>query len=710
MPWVGGHNFCQLSELDINMDGIKDLFLFDRTGIKITCYINKGTPNTVDYLDSTLKYKSGFPHLEEWALARDYNCDGKADIFTYGYGGISVWRNVSTGNTLQFILQTSGIKSNYCPAILNLAVTGVDIPTIDDIDGDGDLDILTYDAGGINMQYHVNKSKELGYGCDSLIFNLDCTACWGNFRASVNGCNMVFGSCRIMNPDSSGSKSKKEERHAGNCSMCLDTDGDGDKEILLGQLGCCNMVLLTNGGSSASANMTAMDDSFPSYNIPAILTSFPCGYFLDLNNDGKRDLIVSPNAPNVSINQESIWYYLNTGTDNVPVFNRQTKALFQQDMIDAGEGATPVFFDFTNDGLTDLLISNYIAVIDSCPSSNAYGVLAYKNIGTLSSPKFELVNSNYANLSAQLTNTTSMHLCFGDMDGDSDADMCVGDFNGYIHYFQNTSNIGNPANYNHIGLLSDVISGNVIDVGNYSTPQLVDIDRDGDLDLIIGERAGNLNYYKNTGTILSYSFSFITSSFGGVDVLKSNVTGYSTPFIYDNAGTYQLLVGSEASRTYANTMGWIWKFKNIDANLAGNFTLVDSMYKNIWEGLRMSVHGNDINNDGSLDLVIGNYAGGVAIYLGDSSTVSVSEHDMPNIDFSIYPNPSKGEINVSITSIIQNEIEFNIYNMLGKRVYTHIGNTKHTNTIDASALAGGIYSFEIRSHNLSGTKKLVLIK
>lgn len=145
--------------------------------MKITTYINKGTANTVDYLDSSAKYADKFPHLEEWALLRDYNCDGKADIFTNGYGGVTVWKNISSAGNLQFTLQTSALKSSYCAAVLNLALTGVDIPTIDDIDGDGDLDILTYDAGGINMQYHVNQSKELGYGCDSLLFSKDCSGC-----------------------------------------------------------------------------------------------------------------------------------------------------------------------------------------------------------------------------------------------------------------------------------------------------------------------------------------------------------------------------------------------------------------------------------------------------------------------------------------------------------------------------------------------------
>lgn len=720
-PWVGGHNFCQFSDIDLNSDGIKDLFVFDRTGHKVTTYINQGTANTVGYIDSTSKYGSHFPHLEDWVLLRDFNCDGKPDIFSYSNGGIKVWKNISTIGNPQFTLQAPYLKSSYCPSLLNLSVTGADIPTIDDIDGDGDLDILTYDAGGINMQYHMNQSKELGYGCDSLLFKMDCSGCWGNYRASISGCNMVLGSCRMINPDSTGKNATTEEHHAGNCSLCMDIDGDGDKDILLGQLGCCNMTLLTNGGSAASANMVSMDDSFPSYNIPAILANFPCGYFLDLNNDGKRDLIVSPNAPNVSVNNESIWYYLNTGSDSIPVFSRQTRSFLQKEMIDAGEGADPVFFDFNNDGLTDLLISNYSMAIDSCPSTNLYGVLAFQNIGSSTSPKFDLVNSDYANLSTQLPSTGSKHLTFGDVDADGDPDMYVGDYDGFIHYFKNVAATGNPASFTNIGLVADASSSTLIDVGSYSTPQLVDVDRDGDLDLIIGERAGNINYYKNVGTAASASFSLITTSFGGVDVFAPCCTGYSIPFMYDSAGSYRLVVGSEANRSSgANLMGWIWKFKNIDGNLGGSFTVVDSTYENIWEGTRMSVNGRDINNDGSMDLVIGNYAGGVAIYLGDTTTLSVSELGHPHFDFSIYPNPSKGEISITFTNLAPNEkFELAIYDILGEKVlFTKGMSNGRAILIDASPLPAGIYSCEIKSvflqQNGSGSsrlsKKLILIK
>ncbi len=735
-PWVGGHNYCQFSDIDMNFDGIKDLFVFDRTGHKVTTYINHGTPNTVDYTHDP-QYESKFPHLEDWVLIRDYNGDGKPDIFTYAItvGGIKVWKNTSSAGNLQFTLQTPYIKSDYTPSntsdpLTNLYVSRVDIPTIDDVDGDGDLDVLTFEiSSNTQMEYHINQSVEKGYGQDSLIFNLDVAGgCWGNFSEDPFLCNVYLASCRMMNPDSiqhthpfTSPFTREEEweyslqNHAGNTSLSLDMDADGDKDILLGQIGCCNLALLTNGGSKASANMISKDTLFPSNAIPVRLTEFPSSYFIDVDNDNKRDLIVAPNSPNVSVDNESIWYYKNTGADNAPIFSRKSKSFLQQDMIDVGQGADPVFFDFDQDGLTDILISNYSMTHDTCPASYMYGVWAFRNIGTATDPRFDLVTKDYDSLSVKLKALNppnsplySKHLTFGDLDADGDLDMIVGDHNGNISYFTNTA--GTAATCSFVLTEQNMLDDNstVIDIGSYATPQLADVDRDGDLDLIIGERSGNLNFYENIGTASSATFTLTSNTFGGVNVFKAGFTGYSIPFLYDSAGSYRMIVGSTSNRTYPYT-GWLWYFDNIDGNVNGNFNRVDSMYKNIWEGGRMAVNGHDINGDGAMDLVIGNDCGGVAIYMGDSNTVSVPELITSSFDFTVYPNPSYGYAFVDIVHFAADEkYRLTIYNSIGEVV--HIQSLTHAQTRMDKHFTAGIYSYQVSSENVSKTKRLVVLK
>ena len=45
----GGLNSCQLSEIDLNLDGTKDLFIFERTGNRILPFINNNISNTISY-------------------------------------------------------------------------------------------------------------------------------------------------------------------------------------------------------------------------------------------------------------------------------------------------------------------------------------------------------------------------------------------------------------------------------------------------------------------------------------------------------------------------------------------------------------------------------------------------------------------------------------------------------------------------------------
>ena len=106
----------------------------------------------------------------------------------------------------------------------------------------------------------------------------------------------------------------------------------------------------------------------------------------------------------------------------------------------------------------------------------------------------------------------------------------VGDFDGNIHYFENTSSNPNQMNLNlSISPLMDQLN-NVFDVGYCAHPTLFDIDNDNDLDLIVGEAIGNLNYIENTGDSTTFNFELASETFGQVNVSEwwTNI-GSSTP-------------------------------------------------------------------------------------------------------------------------------------------------------------------------------------
>jgi hypothetical protein len=114
-----------------------DLFVFDRTGNKISTFINGGAANTVDYIYDH-KYVDKFPKLDSWALLRDYNCDGKMDIFSHTNLGIMVYKNDGDAvNGLHFTLVKQTLYSYFIDTnpptnYLNLYVTSTDIPAIYD--------------------------------------------------------------------------------------------------------------------------------------------------------------------------------------------------------------------------------------------------------------------------------------------------------------------------------------------------------------------------------------------------------------------------------------------------------------------------------------------------------------------------------------------------------------------------------------------------
>ncbi|MBM3186986.1 MAG: VCBS repeat-containing protein, partial [Bacteroidetes bacterium] len=172
-PWAGGLNYAQVSDIDFDFDGDLDLLVFDRSADQIRLFENK-QEGTAHYYKFKPDGNLLFPNDIRYRLtAIDYNQDGKNDLFTYGIGGIKVYKNIGNSSVgLQWQIAKNLLYSDNWGTQLNLYVSSADIPAIVDVDLDGDVDVLTYHIGGEYLQYHKNLSQETYGHSDSLLFEL----------------------------------------------------------------------------------------------------------------------------------------------------------------------------------------------------------------------------------------------------------------------------------------------------------------------------------------------------------------------------------------------------------------------------------------------------------------------------------------------------------------------------------------------------------
>ena len=684
MPWANGINFANVSQLDVDLDGKKDLVFFDRmneSGLgRFRCFLNRGTPGQIIYkADPGASYS--FPQVYNWAIFLDYNGDGKEDLFCSTVGGIKVYKNTSA-SVLNFTLVKNLLLTKYSASgvTTNLYASSIGVPGIADIDHDGDLDVLTFSSLGVYIEYHQNQSIENNGNADSLQFLLG-DYCWGDI--SESSCEIDMNPCGFRTTwDSLSQVNTLKEKHAGSCLTCIDADGDNDFDLLMGDVACNTIQFAYNTGSSTAAvisDTTRLYPNFPAKNntTQVKIRNFPCTYYLDVDNDGKKDLVATPNAI-ASENAQSVWLYLNQGTASTVNFQYVKNNLFQDEMIEVGQNSFPVLLDYNADGKKDLLIGTYGYYTNGSLSAR---LTLYQNTGTASAPAFSLITRDFAGLGAHQLNFAMP--APGDVDGDGDMDICIGTSSGQVHWLENTAGAGNPCNFS-------VFKNNPFSFTTQSAaaaPQLFDLDQDGHLDLLIGSKNGRIAYYRNTGISGSPTFSLITNFLGQVDV-KGNPNiygndGYAVPFFYIEGNVTKLLVGSVDSRIFLYSVpSW-----------SANFNLLSTSVNGLLEGVQSVPCYEDINNDGARDLIVGNASGGLSFFSSSSPFVTVKENVHNVSTFTLFPNPVSNELHVQFNyapenaAIVVHDLLGNLCSVADVLEYDHL--------VEVGSLRPGIYFLSV---------------
>ncbi|MGY0782380.1 SwmB domain-containing protein, partial [Azospirillum argentinense] len=241
--------------------------------------------------------------------------------------------------------------------------------------------------------------------------------------------------------------------------------------------------------------------------------------FVDIDGDGDLDVLVG----NIGINLQ---FYRNVGSATAPSFTLD--AATAPFGLSGTTMSTPAFADLDGDGDLDVLVG-----------SNSGSLLFLRNIGTATAPSFTLEATNPFGLSTFIPLASPS---IADLDGDGDLDILVGSQGGDTLFYRNVGTATAPS--------FTLVGTNPFGLGNsggQASPTMVDIDGDGDLDILVGNIIGDTVVYRNVGTATAPSFTLVgTNPFG---LSNAGMMGAPSIVDIDGDGDLDALVGAFTSIT-----------------------------------------------------------------------------------------------------------------------------------------------------------------
>jgi FG-GAP-like repeat/Secretion system C-terminal sorting domain len=668
--WTGGLNAVQVNKLDINNDDVEDLILFDRTANKIVTYLVQEQ----QYIYSP-EYEAFFPDdLNNFLLLRDFDGDGRKDIFTGNPFGIKIYLNISDGNIPDWqhlLFQNSNvILTTGFSGKTNIQLQADDVPSIADMDGDGDLDILCMNfSGNGKIEYHKNV------GSNAMPDFVRITQAWGGLTEC--GCGeFVF--------NNTGCVSNGRVQHAGGkFLLALDVNADNQKDLIFSESECDKLYLLINEGTSENAVFTQAT-VFPN-NLKGNGV-YPVAFYEDLDFDNIKDLIVSPGvferSDDVTDFSTSLQHYKNIQSNNSPSFTAPSDFL-QNKMIDVGENACPAFFDYDGDGDDDLFIGS----LGKQQGGLFRATLSlYENTGNQQQPAFKLTTSDFANLSTYAIYNLKPQFADINQDGTIDLLLTATNQSGQtlLHYMLNASTIS-------LSLQSGLITTNLSVFFNENI-HIYDINKDGSPDALVGKANGAIEYWKNTGSATTPTWQRENTAFLaiGQSFLRQNPSILISDL---NKDTKQdLVIGlQDGTLQILSDFTTALNFEKAEKELTFNPISRQFEVRNFGGPVWTTAFSSSEQNY----LVVGNHLGGLQI---------LKAKTLEN-NFSVFPNPANKQQAVFIESTIAGIVH--IYSTQGQFI-SSVATQKGTNELSFGMLSAGVYLLRFSGSGSTITRRLII--
>ena len=610
LPFLGGFNVPRPQLVDIDADGDADLFVQEKSD-QIIFFENLGIGADFPFEWKTDLYQD--LDVGQWYRFADIDADGDFDLLAeQSFSFIRFYRNMGGPENPIFEPVTDSLKDSTGEAIFS---DRQNIPNISDIDCDGNVDLFIGRLDGTISHYERDGDDERGIPVFA-------------FREDR------FGGVEIIG--ATGKNSDDDFRHGANTLAFVDIDGDGDEDIFWGDFFEPGLLLLENQGSCQQPSIS-LPASFPQ-NDPIRTSGYNAPAFADVNLDGRLDLVVGVLGGAFSASSSSadnLLYYQNNLDDS---FTLQSSRFLSN--IDVGSDSFPVLVDWDGDGDLDLVVSNSI---DPSDAESSHAVL-YENTGTLEMPAFRQAQT------LDLVPAFNYAPAFADLDADGDLDMLVGSWQGPVAFYRNEGTRDSPE-YTLVDTDFLTWPG-----GSNSTPAIYDIDEDGDLDVLAGEGAGTLNFFRNTGSATNPIFMLESENYAEIDAGRRSV-----PVFYDldDDGVEELVLGSD--------QGGIQTFRSAGSAEMPQFEAFP-FFDLPAPPQRAAPALGDLDNDGDPDIMLGLLEGGLLYFENQLVVTSVDERHTSGREFSleVYPNPFSDVVNVAAEVDEPISFELVIYDALGR--------------------------------------------
>lgn len=549
-PFQGGFNVPRPQFADMDNDGDLDLFVQEESG-RIIHFENTGSAAEPVYTWRTSAWKG--LDTGEWYRIVDLDQDGDMDVLTEErFSYIRFYRNDGTLEEPDFTVAVDTMMDATGTPIF---ADRQNIPHIVDIDCDGLLDLFIGRVTGTITRYESVGDDENGIPRFRFV-----TDRWEDIE--IVGENVSL--------------------HGANTMNFADVDLDGDLDLFWGDFFEAGILLVRNLGSCSAPSLRSEPINWP-MNDPVTTSGYNAPVLLDVDADSDLDMVfgVLGGAFNSNSTTRDNFYLMEQTSDGT--FEVATTRFLYD--LDVGSESIVKLADLDADGDLDMIVGNKIEPTNQKTSL----MFVFENVGSTTDPAFVYKET------MDLISTYHHNPAIADIDADGDLDFLIGKWNKEMALWRNDGS-AEAYEFTEVEPVYTALTR-----GQNAAPVLVDLDNDGDYDLVAGEASGSLNYWVNNGTPQAPAFELVSDTWLDIDIGRRSFPTFAD---LDGDGDQDMIVGSD--------LEGLFFFENTGTPESASFEARGTL--DVDTQASAAPEFADIDGDGDLDLFIGGISGGVMFF------------------------------------------------------------------------------------------------